>query len=72
MKAGTRNLSATLLQFNFPAASGGSGENHCLSRQRLPQLPDEIVVIFVGADPKSDDEISVLLCNSAVVIPDSN
>jgi hypothetical protein len=26
MKAGTRKLSATLLQFNFPAAIGGSGE----------------------------------------------
>jgi hypothetical protein len=26
MKAGTRKLSATLLQFNFPAAIGVSGE----------------------------------------------
>jgi hypothetical protein len=34
-------------------------------------LVDEIVVLFVRADPKPDDEITVLLGNSAIVITDS-
>jgi hypothetical protein len=40
--------------------------------QQLPQCPDEVVVVFVRADPKPDDEIAVLLCNSAIVIADSH
>jgi len=59
------------MRVNFPPAIGGSGE-HCSGRRRLPQLPDEIVVFFVGADPKPDDQIAMLLCDSAIVIPDSN
>ena len=39
---------------------------------RLPQLLDEIVVLFVCANPKPDDEIAVLLCNSTIVIADSH
>jgi len=39
--------------------------------QRLPQLLDEVVVVFVRADPKPDDEIAVFLRNSAIVIADS-
>ena len=39
--------------------------------QRLPQLLDEVVVVFVRADPKPDDEIAVFLRNSAIVISDS-
>jgi hypothetical protein len=35
-------------------------------------LSDEIVVVFVCADPKPDDEIAVLLCNSAIMIADSH
>ncbi len=38
----------------------------------LAKLSDEIIVIFVRADPKPDDEIAVLLCNSAVMIADSH
>ena len=71
MKAGTRKLSATLLQFNFPAAIGGSREDAARMAQRLPQLLDEVVVVFVRADPKPDDEIAVFLRNSAIVISDS-
>jgi hypothetical protein len=32
---------------------------------------DEVVVVFVRADPKPDDEIAVFLRNSAIVIADS-
>ena len=34
-------------------------------------MVNEIVVVFVRADPKPDDEITVLLGNSAIVISDS-
>ena len=39
--------------------------------QRLPQLLDEVVVVFARADPKPDDDIAVFLRNSAIVISDS-
>jgi hypothetical protein len=35
-------------------------------------LSHEVVVLFVRADPKPDNEIAVLLRNSAIVISDSN
>jgi hypothetical protein len=35
-------------------------------------LSNEIVVVFVRADPKPDHEITVLLGNDAIVIADSN
>ena len=38
----------------------------------LAKLSDEIIVIFVRADPKPDDEITVSLRNSAIVISDSH
>ena len=38
----------------------------------LAKLSDEIIVIFVRADPKPDDEIAMLLSNSAIVITDSH
>ena len=38
----------------------------------LANLSKEIVVVFVCADPKPDDEIPVLLCNSAIMIADSH
>jgi hypothetical protein len=34
-------------------------------------LSNEIVVVFVCADPKPDHEVAVLLCNSAITIADS-
>ena len=37
----------------------------------LAKLSHEIVVVFVCTDPKPDDEIAVLLGNSAMVIADS-
>jgi hypothetical protein len=37
----------------------------------LPELVNEIVVVLVRADPKPDDQIAVLLRNSAIVISDS-
>jgi len=39
--------------------------------QQLSQLPHEVVIVFVCADPKPDDEIVVHLGNSAIVIADS-
>ena len=39
--------------------------------RRLAKLSDQIVVVFVCADSKPDDEIAVLLCNSAVMIANS-
>ena len=44
------------------------GRDNAGVANRLPQLPDEVVVFFVGADPKPDDEIAVLLCHRAIVI----
>jgi hypothetical protein len=35
-------------------------------------LSNEIVVIFVCADPKPDDQIAVLLCNSTIMIANSH
>ena|ERR1041385_222529 len=40
--------------------------------RQLSQLSNEIVVVFVRADPKPDHEITVLLGNDAIVIADSN
>ena len=39
--------------------------------RRLAKLSDQIVVVFVCADPKPDDQIPMLLRNSAIVISDS-
>jgi hypothetical protein len=71
MKAETRKLSATLLQFNFPACNRWRRRDAARIAQRLPQLLDEVVVVFVRADPKPDDEIAVFLRNNAIVISDS-
>jgi hypothetical protein len=38
----------------------------------LPELVNEIVVVLVRADPKPDDEITMLLCNSTIMITDSH
>ena len=38
----------------------------------LPELVNEIVVVLVRADPKPDDEITVPMRNSAIVISDSH
>ena len=40
--------------------------------KQLSQLSHEVVVVFGRADPKRDDEITVLLGNSAIVIADSH
>jgi hypothetical protein len=39
--------------------------------QQLSHLSHEIVIVFVRADPKPDDEIAMLLGKSAIVIADS-
>jgi hypothetical protein len=39
--------------------------------QRLPQSSDEVIVVFVHADRKPDDEIAVFLRDCAIVISDS-
>jgi hypothetical protein len=35
-------------------------------------ISNEVVVVFVRADPKPDDKIAVFLRNSAIVISDSH
>jgi hypothetical protein len=42
------------------------------SKWHLAQLSNQLVVVFVRADPKPDHEIAVLLCDSAIVIADSH
>jgi hypothetical protein len=38
----------------------------------LAKLSNQIVVVFVRADPEPDDDIAMLLCNSATMIADSH
>ena len=38
----------------------------------LAKLSDEIVIVFVRADPKPDDEIAMLLGNSTIMVADSH
>ena len=73
-----RNVKYLDLTLFFPAwierLSGGDRRierNSAGVTNRLSKLLDEIVVFFVCADPKPDDEITVFLRNSAIVIPDS-
>jgi hypothetical protein len=40
--------------------------------RQLSQLSHEVVVIFVRADPKPDDQIAMLLCNRTIMIADSH
>jgi hypothetical protein len=38
----------------------------------LPELSNQVVVVFLRADPKPDDQIAMLLGKSAIVITDSH
>jgi hypothetical protein len=42
------------------------------SKGHLAQLSNQLVVVFVRADPKPDHEIAMFLCNSAVMISKSH
>jgi hypothetical protein len=42
------------------------------SSSTATQLSNEVVVVFVCANPKPDDKLTMLLCKSAIVIADSD